>query len=487
MRVVIDGVEYAPTIERSSPPRIGISITTHNRPDVLKRALEQHQRFLPPGAHVVVVDDGSTAPLGTKEVKTIRHPTPKGIVAAKNASMKALMDAGCEHLFLWDDDAWPIAAGWHEPYIASAEPHLAYQFLDLKGPRKLNDIAVLHDDGVHIAYTGQRGVMLYYHRSAIEKVGGFDWIYGRGMYEHSDLALRIYHAGLTSWAFADVQGSDALIHSMDEHEEVQRSVSQRDREALVRRNADIHNRRRNAGYTAYVPLIEPVDVVLTTLLTASPDPQRGKPMETSPELLVAWASSIKGARAVVLADHLDQAPAGADIERVPAVKGNPYFLRWLHIYRWLRDHPEVRLVWATDGTDVEMLREPWAAMEPGKLYLGSEPKTLADEWMRKNHPASHLQAFMAENGNRLLLNAGLVGGDRDTVMSFAHDMVRDWHATASRRFWKKEQPGAETGDMATLNFVAGTRWSDRVVTGPQVHTVFRTEGLGRETAWWKHK
>jgi hypothetical protein len=47
---------------------------------------------------------------------------------------------------------------------------------------------VLYRDDKHVAYTGQRGVMLYYHRSAIEKVGGFDPVYGRGMYEHSDLA-----------------------------------------------------------------------------------------------------------------------------------------------------------------------------------------------------------------------------------------------------------------------------------------------------------
>lgn len=58
--------------------------------------------------------------------------------------------------------------------------------------------------------------MLYYHRSAIEKVGGFDTVYGRGMYERPDLALRIHNAGLTTWAFADVVGSEKLIYSLDE-------------------------------------------------------------------------------------------------------------------------------------------------------------------------------------------------------------------------------------------------------------------------------
>ncbi len=249
-QVIIDGIPYSPATEQKS--NIGIVISTHNRPEVLSKAIEQHRKHLPPGAIVFVVDDGSSPAAAVPEgIQVIRHPTSQGIVATKNRSLEALIDAGCEHLFLWDDDAWPIADGWHLPYIASPEPHLAYQFLDLAGPRKLNDLAVLYRDDKHVAYTGQRGVMLYYHRSAIEKVGGFDPAYGRGMYEHSDLALRIHNAGLTTWAFADVAGSDQLIYSLDEHEAVERSVARPDREQQVKNNVRIHNERRDAGYTGY--------------------------------------------------------------------------------------------------------------------------------------------------------------------------------------------------------------------------------------------
>jgi glycosyltransferase involved in cell wall biosynthesis len=65
---------------------------------------------------VVVVDDGSKpAAVVPDGVQLLRHETSLGIVASKNASLSALMDAGCEHLFLWDDDAWPIADNWHLP------------------------------------------------------------------------------------------------------------------------------------------------------------------------------------------------------------------------------------------------------------------------------------------------------------------------------------------------------------------------------------
>ncbi|PJD09534.1 glycosyltransferase family 2 protein [Enterobacter bugandensis] len=485
MQVTIDGVPYAPVC--NSVARIGIAITTHNRPDVLKRALAQHEKFLPPGALLVVVDDGSKpAAVVQHGVKLLRHETSLGIVASKNASLSALMDAGCEHLFLWDDDAWPIADNWHLPYIESPEPHLAYQFLDLAGPRKINDMTVLYRDDKHIAYTGQRGVMLYYHRSAIEKVGGFDMVYGRGMYEHPDLALRIYNAGLTSWAFADVVGSEKLIHSMDEYEEGARSIPRPEREALDKKNVVIYGQRRDSGYTGYAEYRSQRDVVITTLLTSQPDPQRGTKMTASPDMLAKWASSLRNCGRIALVDELQAPPGDVELYRVPDVKMNVYFRRWLHIWQHLRDHPEYRFVWCTDGTDVEMLRAPWGEMHPGKVYVGSEPKTYADTWTKQNHPERIYQEFIEAHRNDVMLNAGLLGGSRADVMAFAHGIIRLYYRIESYRFWKKEQAGAAVGDMLAFGIVAQS-FADRLVTGPLVHTVFKTNGISKECAWWRHK
>lgn len=485
MQVTIDGIQYAPvSISRST---IGIAITTHNRPEVLKRAIEQHMKHLPSGALVVVIDDGSkpasVVPVG---VQLLRHEKSLGIVASKNASLTMLVDAGCEHLFLWDDDAWPIADNWHLPYIESPEPHLAYQFLDLAGPRKINDITVLYRDDKHIAYTGQRGLMLYYHRSAIEKVGGFDPVYGRGMYEHPDLALRIHNAGLSTWAFADVAGSEKLIHSMDEYEEVTRSIPRPERESLAKSNAVIYSARRDIGYTGYAPYRQQHDVVLTSLLTSEPDPQRKVKMAADPALLQVWSRSIRGAKAVVLADELTSAPEGATLVSVPAVSMSPYFARWLHIYQHLRAHPEYRFVWCTDGTDVEMLREPWAEMESGKIYVGSEHKTYSDEWIKTNHHGKAYSDFIEQHRDEPLLNAGLLGGIRADIMEFAHTIIRLYYRIESHRFWKMEKAPTTLVDMGAFG-VAAKSFGDRIVTGPKVHTVFKTDGIGKEVAYWKHK
>ncbi|HBL6925877.1 TPA: glycosyltransferase family 2 protein [Citrobacter koseri] len=486
MDVIVGGVPYV-RADSVSHNKIGIAITTHNRPDVLARSLEQHRKYLPPGAVVFVIDDGSNPPATVPGwCNLIRHDNSKGIVASKNASLECLMDSGCEHLFLWDDDAYAIADNWHQPYIESHEPHLAYQFLDLAGPRKLNDLAVLYRDDEHVAYTGQRGVMLYYHRSAIERVGGFDWVYGRGMYEHSDLALRIHNAGLTTWAYADVIGSDKLIHSLDEHEAVDRSVPTADRKALVERNVKIHNERRDTGYTGYVEYRQQRDVVITTLLTSQPDPQRGTKMTASPDMLAKWAASLRQCGRIALVDELQAAPADVELYRVPDVKMNVYFRRWLHIWQHLRDHPEYRFVWCTDGTDVEMLRAPWDEIEPGKIYVGSEPKTYADAWTKQNHPERIYQEFIEQHRNDVMLNAGILGGTRADVMAFAHGIIRLYYRIESYRFWKKEQADAAVGDMIAFGIVAKS-FGDRIVTGPRIHTVFKSDGVGKEYAWWRHK
>ncbi|HEP0495155.1 TPA: glycosyltransferase family 2 protein [Enterobacter hormaechei subsp. hoffmannii] len=486
MDVIVDGVPYV-RADSVSHNKIGIAITTHNRPQVLANTLEQHRKHLPAGAVVFVIDDGSNPPAKVPEwCNLIRHDKPCGIVVSKNASLECLMDSGCEHLFLWDDDAYAIADNWHLPYIESPEPHLAYQFLDLAGPRKINDMTVLYRDDKHIAYSGQRGVMLYYHRSAIDKVGGFDPVYGRGMYEHPDLALRIHNAGLTSWAFADVVGSEKLIHSMDEYEEGARSIPRPEREALDKKNAVIYGQRRDSGYTGYAEYRSECNVVITTLLTSQPDPQRGTKLTASPDMIIKWAASLRNCGRIALVDELQTAPADVELYRVPDVKMNVYFRRWLHIWQHLRDHPEYRFVWCTDGTDVEMLRAPWEEMQPGKVYVGSEPKTYADTWAKQNHPERIYQEFIEAHRNDVMLNAGLLGGTRADVMAFAHGIIRLYYRIESYRFWKKEQAGAAVGDMIAFGIVAKS-FGDRIVTGPRIHTIFKSDGVGKEYAFWRHK
>lgn len=484
-KVTVDGVDYFP--KSDSSPKIGVAVSTYNRPEVLATTLGKILEFTP-GAFIAVVDDASPTPVSVPEgVHLYRNEVNSGIAATKNKSIEILMDAGCEHLYLFDDDAFPLVEDWWKPYAESPEPHLMYMFEDLAGANKLRDVKVLYNDGVHVAYTGPRGVMLYAHRSVVDVVGGMDHIYGRWGYEHGDWSNRIHHEGLTTWRYADVVGSSRIIYSLDEHEQVKRSVNNADRQGLAKKNAVIHNDRVSSGYTAYCPYRSQRNVVITSLLTSTKDPQRGTRMNGDLSMVGKWAKSIRGADIVVIVDHDVPPVNGMEVVRVPESDMNLYYRRWLLAYQYLRDHPEIDKVWITDGTDVEMLKEPWHGMVDDAIYVGSEPKTLDDEWMIANHKSDIFQKFLSSNYDKTMLNAGLLGGSRDDVMKYSHKIFRTWFDTESLRFWKKDTSATEIGDMAAFNLVGYTMFPDKITTGPMVHTVFRSEESNNSWAWWKHK
>lgn len=158
---------------------------------------------------------------------------------------------------------------------------------------------------------------------------------------------------------------------------------------------------------------------------------------------------------------------------------SPYLARWIMQRDWLLARPEVEWVWCVDATDVTLIREPWHEMEHGVLYVGSEPVITGCQWLQTNHPASrYLECFDAF-AFEPLLNCGLVGGDRETVLAFLNDMVGEIERMVV------SDPGIVL-DMGPFNFVVRTRWNDRFFTGPKVHTVFKAN-RDNGCAWWKHK
>lgn len=470
--VSVDGVEYVP-----ATPSIGIGITTHDRPDVFA---ETYRRIveLSPGARIVVVDDASRAPVAGA---TYRFAEQAGIARAKNKCLELLAD--CAHIFLFDDDAYPLREGWWRPYVESPEPHLMRIFADFATGRKLlNDIAEIYRDSEHVAFTGPRGVMLYLERHVLDVVGGMDPGFGLWGWEHGDLSNRIHAAGLTTWRFADVVDSDQLIHSLDEHQAVKRSVPKDVRDDHAPPNVRRYHEQRHEP--AYREFRQQHDVVLTCLLTRQPDPQRGRRMDADAGQLAELLGSLAGHRAVVLHDGLDATSTDAvEYVRVETAL-NPYFERWVAYWRYLRAHPEIARVWCVDGTDVALLQDPFPAMEPGRLYVGSETTTVGSGWLHKHHPA--IRPWIAENGHLQLLNAGLVGGSRAVVMAFLHDLIRTIADNAIDRHNGDEQDDIGSTDMGAFNLVARTRWAGSLVYGPQVNTVFKANEPNG-WSWWRHK
>lgn len=136
----------------------------------------------------------------------------EGIPHAKNTCLALLED--CEHIFLFDDDCFPVSPGWHVPYVSSKENHLSFTF----------DRKILSTTPDHIEYEMPSGCMLYINRKCLDVIGGFDTEFKGYGYEHVNYSVRAFNAGLTSARFLDVRDSDKWIHSMDQHKEVLTTV-----------------------------------------------------------------------------------------------------------------------------------------------------------------------------------------------------------------------------------------------------------------------
>lgn len=463
--------------------RIGIGVTSHNRHEVTQKTLEQIRRRMPKGALLVVVDDASTVEPPFKV--DYRFAQNVGIARAKNKCLE-LLD-GCDHVFLFDDDTFPLTDDWWQLYASSPEPHLMYVFEDFANGQPLGDTAIAYADNQHVAYSHARGCMLYFKRAAIERVGGFDQAFGKWGWEHINLSDRIHAAGLTSFAYMDVIGSNKLIHSGDEHRNVPTTTPNDKRPRLLSRNRKVYDER--AGQPYYVDYRAPAayDVVLACYFVGMNDPQRGEAWESKPEELNTLLESIDlyapYAQPYILTNVT--LPEGYPQHTVATGNVSPYWQRWISLYRWLVGNPRVRNVWCVDATDVEMLHNPFPHMEPGVLYVGDERNaTLAIPWMFNNHPSRKLQLFFRQNANHRLFNCGLLGGSRETVMEFIRKMLWAYMKNREDVKYGRDLSVGET-DMGLFNFICHSMLH-RIEYGPQVNTVFKKFEYS-DVSWWRHK
>jgi hypothetical protein len=477
-------------------PTIGVGITTRNRRNLLDQSLTEWRRNLPEGALLVVVDDASETPYPDAAHRFDRQA---GIARAKNKCIELLMNAGVEHLFLADDDTWPLLADWWQPYVASPEPHLMHLFKDVdwRTPGKCTHLTsprTLWDDGTHYAQAHPRGDMLYLHRTVVERVGGMRPEFGTWGYEHVEYSRRIYDAGLTTWPFADAADGRNIWYNSDEHfAEIPgfaRAVPHTERTILCPKNETLT--QLLAGRTDCVdfrerPTPEPVgtkDIILSVLITgAGPDPQqntvdKNRPAQLTPDPahIATWLESLKGHDVVVLNDQLTcKNTKHVTYVHVPTAPMNVYAQRWLHTWQYLRANPDIRRIWVTDCTDVQLLRNPWANMQPGRIHVGSEPGTIGRSgWLRIHHPS--LRGFMRTYADRQIINPGVIGGTRTDVMAYLHHFLTEW--------WDWTSPG--DSDMGLWNLVAWMKHPDQIDYGPHVTTVFKAYA-DNGTAKWMHK
>jgi len=224
---------------------IGIGITTRNRHQIFPKTLSQIKKFQPQNSRICIVNDSDD-----------EHRL--GIARAKNRCLKELQD--CEHIFLFDDDIYPIKHGWAEFYIDASNKsgYKAFSLTMVKSnyhevqkqvdvslhdltfhgydPIKIVDtrpLAILaHKQalGLHVdhRYTIEKtdnivlnyhknpnGFMLYINRKCLKEVGGFNTKFGLYGGEHTEYFTRIKNAGLIPHVGVDVDGSEQFFYAYD--------------------------------------------------------------------------------------------------------------------------------------------------------------------------------------------------------------------------------------------------------------------------------
>lgn len=448
---------------------LGIGITTHNREHIFNETFKQIKRFTP-NAKIVVVDDASETPCPDA---TFRFKTNVGIAVAKNKCLELLDD--CDHVFLFDDDCWPTQHDWWKPYVESPEPHLMYIFKDFATGRKLNDTKILYADDTIIGYSHPRGCMLYFDRKVLDVVGGYDTQFGRWGFEHGDLSNRIFNNHMTTFRFADIPNSNRLIHSSDEHETAPGTVTGKERQLLLNHNRAVYDKQITSK--KHCPYKPQNNIVLTSYFVNHMDTQRNKKWVANHNDIEPLINScIKNKQNIVVLNDCFDLPNNHHVTYVNVdTKINPYFQRWLSQYNYLRDHPEIDNVFCVDSTDVEMLHNPFDDFNNVMLYVGDEISHVDNPWMRKHFPG--LRKFIQTHATKPLLNCGVIGSSRNTIMALCHDIMASYF----------DDP-KNTGqfEMGIFNQICYTKYIHRIIHGRNVTTLFKKYETN-SNAWFKHK
>lgn len=209
--------------------RIGIGITTRNRPEVLEICLRHMRKYRPPNSYIFVIDDSTEKRMAElnkalcfyysvmyEEPKSL----PRGIAGAKNACLLSLRTIS-NHIFLFDDDCFPCAQDWADKWIMPHIDHLCYN-INLRllteekdCPYPTGKSIMTLDKTEILEYNSCLGCMMYISKNCLNIVGYFDPRFGIYGYEHAQYTQRAFKAGLSPFQYSVPAHCNDTIYSLD--------------------------------------------------------------------------------------------------------------------------------------------------------------------------------------------------------------------------------------------------------------------------------
>lgn len=202
--------------------KLGIGYITCDAIDRVDRSFASIPKNL---GEVVVVNSGSIIPEFKFEgaTKIFQNGMRQNVSCSKNKALRYLMDNGCDHIFLIEDDVVIADSSVFKIYVNTAEAsgiwHLNYALQTPSGDIPQEPRAKLsYGNDIKVAfYLKTTGAFQYFYRGIIKNVGYFDERYTNA-FENVDYLYRAIQKGLHPpfWWFADIENSDLYLNSLDD-------------------------------------------------------------------------------------------------------------------------------------------------------------------------------------------------------------------------------------------------------------------------------
>ena len=197
--------------------KVGVGVITCNRQDFYEKCLHSIKKCNVD--EIVTVNDGAPyKKIKGKVGKYIQHKENKGVGITKNEAFKHLLKAGCEHIFLVEDDIVVNNTDVFVKYIDTSEKSgLKHLMFGYHGPANKDPQTKKPKQRVTIQYTDDCAVALnthcvgafcYYHKSVLDNVGLMDEQF-KNAWEHVEHSLQLVKAGYIPayWWWPDVANS----------------------------------------------------------------------------------------------------------------------------------------------------------------------------------------------------------------------------------------------------------------------------------------
>ena len=236
------------------------------------------------------------------------------------------------------------------------------------------------------------------------------------------------------------------------------------------------------------------NLILTNYYNSGLDTQRNIFWDNNISNIMDLANSVKkyNQKLVVLTDCLDTSFNTQNLQCIKVSLTNKYNIYWecyIQAKKYVEEHEEIDFIFMTDATDVIMLNNPFPHMERGMLYFGDEyKKDMSHRWV------THKKRVMCDEikdieevlnsipKQTLLLNTGVIGGDRETFLLFLNKFCQLVESLRHVTY----RDGFDT-DATVGVYTAIKHFKGKYHQGNPINTKFKAFEENNQACWFKHK